>query len=187
MPWVFREILGRDPREDELKRLAMAYVRGTKEFLAGCSVEDLAVPGAPQAIKRLQEDGWRVAIATGGWRNTAELKLDRVGIDFRNLAMAYADDALGRSQIIAKAVSRAERKIGDRGFERVVYVGDAFWDVNAAGRLGYGFVGRAKGENKDKLSEYGARFVLADYGDYDQVKDYLEQATVPALHRASLD
>ena len=187
MPWVFQQTLGRDPQPEEMDRLTSALLRGTQARLASCEPEKMTVTGAPRALERLAGDGWRVAIATGGWRETALLKLDCAGIPIQDKAIAFADDAPGRSQIIALAVERAGVREGCAEFERVVYVGDAFWDLNAAGRLGYGFVGRAAPDKRERLLHHGAQYILSDFADYDLVLHYLEQAPIPELRIKSLD
>lgn len=187
MPWVFQQTLGRDPQPEEMDRLTAALLQGTKARLASYEPEKMIVTGAPRALERLAEDGWRVAIATGGWRDTALLKLERAGIPIRDKAVAFADDAPGRSQIIALAVERSRAREGGNEFERVVYVGDAFWDLNAAGRLGFGFVGRAAPDKRERLVHHGAQCILSDYADYGLLLEYLESAPVPELRIKSLD
>ena len=65
------------------------------------------VGGAPEVFMRLRQAGWRVAIATGGWRRTAELKLATAGVPFEGVAAAHADDAHPRERIVEIAARRA--------------------------------------------------------------------------------
>ena len=55
-----------------------------------------ATPGAEGVFDRLAEDGWASAIATGGWKGTATLKLVRAGIDLEGVPAAFAQDARPR-------------------------------------------------------------------------------------------
>ena len=119
------------------------------------------VPGAPQLFPRLAAAGWASAIATGGWRATAEMKLRTAGIPFEGVPAAHADDAHPREEIVSKAIERS----GVAG--PAVYVGDGVWDVRAATRLGIGFVGVGQGESADRLTEAGARITLSDYTDFE--------------------
>lgn len=122
------------------------------------------VPGSPAVFERLAAAGWASAIATGGWRTTACLKMDAAGVPHHGVPAAHADDAHPRESIVSIAAARAATS-HDRGFDRLVYVGDGIWDVRAARRLGIGFVGIAEGERADRLRAEGATIVLPDYGD----------------------
>ncbi|MEE2973319.1 MAG: HAD family hydrolase [Planctomycetota bacterium] len=119
------------------------------------------VPGACEVFAGLDAAGWAVAIATGGWRATAELKLETAGIPFEGVPAAHADDAHPREEIISRAIERS-RVVGP-----TVYVGDGVWDVRAATRRGIGFVGIGRGESADRLTKAGARVTLSDYTDFE--------------------
>ncbi len=96
------------------------------------------VPGAGALLQRLKlRDDLRVAIATGGWRESAELKLRHSGIPFEGVALASGDDSPIRTEIMLIAESRA---IGEYRFARKVYFGDGEWDREACERIGYEFV-----------------------------------------------
>ena len=121
-----------------------------------------AVPGAEGIFELLAEAGWASAIATGGWRRTAEMKLRAAGVPFEGVPAAHADDAHPREEIVRIAGVRALQDPDD-GFGRAVYVGDGVWDVRAASRLGIGFVGIGESDAADRLRAVGAGIVLPDY------------------------
>ena len=121
-------------------------------------------PGARAVFSVLSTAGWQSAIATGGWEETARLKLARAGIDINGIPAAFAEDAHPREDLIRLARMRAEAATGE-AFDRVIYVGDGPWDVRAAAVMSIGFVGIASGERKAWLEESGARRVLADFSD----------------------
>lgn len=79
--------------------------------------------------------GKRVAIATGGWRRSALLKLHSAGFDTDGIPVVTSDDSPSRVDIMRIALSR----IGD-DCESVTYFGDAKWDRRACRRLGWNFV-----------------------------------------------
>lgn len=124
------------------------------------------VPGSPAVFGRLRDAGWASAIATGGWRTTACLKMDAAGVPHDEIPAAHADDAHPRESIVSMAAARAAAA-GDRTFDRLVYVGDGIWDVRAARRLGIGFVGIGEGDRADQLRAEGASVVLSDFADTD--------------------
>jgi len=80
-------------------------------------------------------DDHSVAVATGGWRATASLKLESAGFDLRGAPLATSDDARERIEIMRVALSR----IGSR-FESITYYGDGPWDRDACHDLGWRFV-----------------------------------------------
>jgi phosphoglycolate phosphatase-like HAD superfamily hydrolase len=106
------------------------------------------IPGAAAFIEDLKRsESNRVAIATGGWRESATLKLETSGFDVADLPLATADDAHSRVEIMSIALV----KLG-RSFESVTYFGDAAWDRKACRRLGWDFV--AVGSELDGIESY---------------------------------
>jgi len=122
------------------------------------------LPGAREMIAYLQaRENVTVAFATGAWLESAIIKLQYAGIDLNNIALATSSDAIPREQIMRIAEERAS-KTGN-SFTTRTYVGDAVWDVQAAVRLGYHFVGVAVGPQADALRSNGAIWVVPDYLD----------------------
>ncbi len=77
----------------------------------------------------------RVAIATGGWRKSALLKLCSAGFDVDGIPLVTSDDSPSRIEIMRSALAM----IGD-DFESVTYFGDAEWDQRACRMLDWNFV-----------------------------------------------
>ena len=101
--------------------------------------------GAIHLINKLTTaDGYEVGFATGAWRHTAEMKLQHAGFDLRNIVLTSSDDADERVTIMKKC----SLMLGSR-FDRIVYIGDAEWDMQATQELGWHFIGvgaRLKGK-----------------------------------------
>jgi beta-phosphoglucomutase-like phosphatase (HAD superfamily) len=94
------------------------------------------IPGATNLLRSLQDStSHAVAMATGGWRQSAELKLSSAGIDYRNIPLATANDHHERTAIMEIAL---ESLGGD--FRAVTYFGDGPWDRDACRALGWDFV-----------------------------------------------
>ena len=94
--------------------------------------------------KLLATDGYEVGFATGGWEHTAKMKLQHAGFHLKNTVLTSSDDADERVAIMQKCLSA----LGNR-FHRIVYVGDAEWDVQATQEVGWHFIGvgeRLKGK-----------------------------------------
>jgi len=92
--------------------------------------------GANQYIDRLRDSKeHKIAIATGGWRDSAILKLETSGIDVDGIPVASCDDSHSRAEIMHVALAC----LGDE-FESITYFGDAEWDRRACQTLGWDFV-----------------------------------------------
>ncbi len=136
------------------------------------------VDGAAEMLRALPALGWRCAIATGGWEPSARCKLESAGIGSASAALATAEDAFARTDIIAWAIRRAATAAEATRMARV-YVGDGRWDVEAARASGCGFVGIGHGERASRLVGAGAKAVLPDFRD--------QARFVKALHEASVE
>lgn len=94
------------------------------------------VPGAKKILKKLSDSpDHALAIATGGWRESALLKLETAGFGELACPIATADDAYDRKEIMSIALSQ----LGD-SFSSVTYYGDGPWDRDATSGLGWNFV-----------------------------------------------
>ena len=137
------------------------------------------VAGADHLFAALARTGWTCALATGGWERSARLKLVAAGLDTSTLALATSSDASTRVEIMQIAAARAQ---GDgAAFERIVSIGDAVWDVRAAGELQWPFIGIATGNAATILRDHGATTILADFSDLSAVLTALVGAEPPRL------
>lgn len=103
------------------------------------------IPGAANLLNKLRQiPNIQIGIATGGWSHTARMKLEAAGLSDLNVPMSSGDDAHSRTEIMQICSSRMEPSICN-----FVYVGDAEWDLRAANKLGWKFIGvgtRLKGK-----------------------------------------
>jgi len=91
--------------------------------------------------------GYAVGFATGGWGHTARMKLGHAGFNPEHAVLASSDDGHERTALMQKCVDGLDAK--GNAFQRIVYVGDAEWDVQATRELGWQFIGvgpRLKGK-----------------------------------------
>ena len=163
---VFEAHCGLPPSHEQLDAIRQRFVALLQEEFIRDAALCCPVPGAAAILAELTERaGFAVGLATGGWRESAELKLQHAGLGIWTFPLASASDACQREAIMALAVERAAARWGVAGFASVVYVGDAVWDVKAARKLGYRFVGIGSGASAERLRREGAQQVLADYLD----------------------
>ncbi len=94
------------------------------------------IDGAFQFFENTRKsDSVRVAIATGGWRESALLKLQSAGFNIDGIPLATCDDSPSRVEIMRSALEMA-----GNGVSSVTYFGDAEWDQRACRDLGWDFV-----------------------------------------------
>jgi phosphoglycolate phosphatase-like HAD superfamily hydrolase len=175
---------GRGPLVSEVIRFRKHFV--TRLTQAWHESPFAAVPGAAECISALSEsEGYRVALATGGWRDSARLKMASAGMCYDDHPSASADDSIERETIISIARQRAIERHGE--FERVVYVGDGVWDARACRNLELPFIGIGTGEQAKRLRQEGAAHVLPDFGDRDLFLQRLDEVTqLPSVQREAL-
>lgn len=114
------------------------------------------VPGAGEALRKLKSsESYAVGIATGGWRESAELKLRLAGMLDDEIPLATSSDAVERTAIMQHALDR----LGS-GFDSVTYYGDGAWDEAASKALGWRFV--AVGADLGGLESFAGHDFNAD-------------------------
>jgi phosphoglycolate phosphatase-like HAD superfamily hydrolase len=179
---LVRKALGRPPTPEEIARVQAALepdMRNT--YIDGRHIPPTA--GAIDFLNGMAAKGdWNMAIATGNWRGEAQIKIESAGLPMERVPMATSSDRMARRDVLKYSVEKAAKHYGFNTWDRVVYVGDAIWDVRAARACGISFLGIGTGERAAKLKAEGAGVVLADFLDGAAVEEALERAGVPAGH-----
>jgi phosphoglycolate phosphatase-like HAD superfamily hydrolase len=161
---VFTSRIGRSPTAQETSQFRHHFI----QLLAAASSQSPFTPiaGADRLLSRLAQGGsHRVSLATGGWGDSARLKMASAGMCYEDFPSASADDALDRESIIKLSRQRAAERYGR--FGSTVYVGDGVWDARACRGIGIPFIGIATGSRATRLSAEGAVCVFSDYSDTD--------------------
>jgi len=162
---VFTSRIGRSPTAQEVSRFRQRFI----QLLAAASSRSPFAPvaGADRLLFRLGHGGLhRVSLATGGWRDSARLKMASAGMCFDDHPAASADDALDRKSIMRLSMQRATERYGE-SFACIVYVGDGVWDARACRSIGIPFIGIGTGGRATRLSAEGAVCVFPDFSDAD--------------------
>lgn len=129
------------PAQEILQKVKKHFIQQTEQYLETHGLKE--VPGAGQFIASLQsKENVIPAIATGGWDETAKLKLQKVGLDSAECAYASCSDAESRTKIMQVAEQRALKGITPK---QKIYFGDGPWDKIASSKLNYRFVGVGDG------------------------------------------
>lgn len=137
-----------------------------------------AVKGAKKLTDYLlNHPDYIVGIATGGWKASAIIKMNHIKIAHTKMYAAYADGHFERANILKESIVKAEAVYGD--FEKIIYIGDAKWDVITTKKLNLPLIGiRLKGDI-EFLQNLGVQDVIIDFQDIPQFLQLLDAATVP--------
>ena len=164
---------GRDHQDVDLDEFREAYCAALREEIRkpGTGRRGL-LPGVRPLLERLAaRDDVRLALLTGNFRASAEIKLSAFGIwDFFSWG-AFADDAIERDELIRIAHGRHETEHG-RAIEpdRVVVIGDTPHDIRCARAGGARVVAVATGNyTLDQLQGHQPDALFADLTDTDAV------------------
>jgi len=168
---IVRQLLSGRP-EAEVVALEAAILTDFVDRLTSESLSNpdqfTALPGADAFLRQIRSlPEMEIAIATGGWRESARIKLQSAGLDHRDLPMATCSDRNRRAEIIRLAAERAHRPLSS-----AIYFGDGPWDQRAARALGIRFIG------------IGARWLSADTdGVHHVFPDFLEiESILKTIH-----
>ncbi|MDX1625468.1 MAG: HAD family hydrolase [Wenzhouxiangellaceae bacterium] len=94
------------------------------------------IPGAREFVESLRRsDNTRIVYATGGWRDSASLKLQTSGFPLEGIPLGCSDDHDDRPSIMRNAVASLSVKP-----HTITYYGDGTWDKVACEKLGWRFV-----------------------------------------------
>lgn len=95
------------------------------------------IAGASQLIRHLRAlPQVQLSIATGGWRDSAMLKLESARIDVTDIPLASSDQHPARIDIM----TQAQQLTGLSLPHQTTYFGDGEWDRQACSDIGFNFV-----------------------------------------------
>jgi HAD superfamily hydrolase (TIGR01509 family) len=157
---LLEHLLGPDRDTDGDQRLRHAH-----DSLFGQYHERLRpLPGARDLLRACAARGLRVVLATSA--NQHELAALRAALDAEDAITAVTSSADAKESKPAPDIVAAAVQQADLDTDRVVFVGDSVWDVQASARLGVPCVGVAcGGTSRAELLDAGAVAVYADPAD----------------------
>lgn len=144
--------------EDRIRKVRARFGDRVSQHLQDRGVCDPTI-GAIELIDELRAaSGFAVGFATGGWGHTARMKLEHAGFNLKHAVLASSDDGYERTAIMQKCLDALGAK--GNSFQRIVYVGDAEWDVRATRELGWHFIGvgpRLKGNCEYWVEDFSSQ------------------------------
>jgi len=159
--WCVRH-LGRPPSEDESRQIKQYFAQLLEAAFILQPAHFEPLPGVGEWLEAAIDNNVYVGIATGGWQNSALLKLKLSGLERFDLPLASSDDAVSRTEIMQIA---AQRTLGHHRTHEAVftYIGDGTWDLQASNELGWRFIGIADGERASQLRLAGASHIRVNF------------------------
>jgi phosphoglycolate phosphatase-like HAD superfamily hydrolase len=179
------KFFGRPASSGEIGRLRERFFALLEARRAEDPLRFSAIPGAAALLSRLQEEGWHLCIATGGWSTSAELKRRAAGLP-QGVPIFSSDLHYTREGILEIAIRRMREENDVASYDRIVSLGDGVWDVTAAAELRLPFVGVGRGARADRLREAGARAVLDDFADLAAALETIASAGPPVRPKKKL-
>jgi phosphoglycolate phosphatase len=158
---TFEKVIGREPSARELARLLAR--RSTLLPRAVAESKGYRVlPGVPELLPHLCEEGYLLGLTTGGVETAAHIKLERAHLNRYFHFGGYGSDSTDRIELTRKALERAAIILGRRlSHDEVLVVGDTPKDIAAAHGADTVAVGVATGSyTKEQLADAGADYVL---------------------------
>ncbi len=158
---TFQGVMGRAPTERELAQLLGAYLRRLPDEVA-TSAGYRVLPGVPELLARLVDEGVLCGITSGALEASAHIKLGRGDLNRFFSFGGYGSDSQDRGELTRTAIQRAGHIHGHPlDPRRVLVVGDTPLDIRAAHDAGAVAVGVATGKyTVEELSASGADHVL---------------------------
>lgn len=169
----------RTPTPDEIAVFQQHYIGLLEAGRRQMPEHFKTIPGAPAIMAHLHAapDQYRTCLGTGGWHAPARIKLRHVGLLSDRLSIHAADGKTTREAILLEAIETAG---GREKFSKIVYIGDAEWDVTTTRNLQLDFVGIRWRGDREVLREAGATQVIENFLDPDVFFQALHLATPPA-------
>lgn len=179
---LYQKYLGRNPSRDEYFAFRKRFKENLKALFRSNAEGFEAVDGIQNLLHEIQEsEKWSFVVATGCWKFSAKFKLESSGFYYKELSIVTADDGLTRDRIILNALEKAKKEQRVESFKRIVYVGDAVWDITSCYNLNLPFIGIEAEENEKKKEELGNYLTLQSYPSFKKFIRLAKQAEVPGL------
>jgi phosphoglycolate phosphatase-like HAD superfamily hydrolase len=175
---IFEERAGRKPLEEERESQIDCFLERLREYRRFNPDLFREIRGASAMLDLLKRHAeWRVAIATGTWKEAASFKLDAAGLDVRGIPISTCSDAHSREAIIRGCIATAKDFYQAKEFRRIVSIGDALWDMRTAAKLQIPFIKIGTAEYPE-ISD--SAFALVDFHESERFLRYLDEAVVPS-------
>ena len=170
---IFKKWLNREPRKEEIETIKTHF----KNLLENSVNEFTEIDKALSFIKFLSKNpNFEIGFATGGWKETAELKCNSIDLRLNDFIFKSSNDHFNRAKIIELVIKEALNKHRIENFETVIYFGDGLWDYKTTNELGIDFIG-IDFKNNNKLYNAGVKKIIENYSESNKILNWINQIT----------
>ncbi len=168
---IFREVIERHSLANgDLEAVYGRVVEAYLDELPGslqASTSGRLLPGVPELLDALADEGIRPGLATGNLRRGAAIKLGHFGIWQRFAGGGFGDDHPVRADLVRGGIVELAATLGcDPDPANAVVIGDTPLDIEAAHLAGARALAVATGSyTVDQLTAAGADHVVLDLSD----------------------
>lgn len=164
---AFHDHFNRHPSEEEKTVFEQHYTAALTQVRGEEPRAFPEVPGAVAYWRRLEDDPEAVlGVATGGWRLPQSIKLAHIGLPAPPPYAGFADGMHSRVDVLQSAIDLAR---GHHPIDRIVYFGDAVWDVTTCRKMDIPLVGVRRRGDHHRLTDLGLEHVITDFTDHNAV------------------
>lgn len=168
---IFQNHFGQKPTMNEIVKIKTYFYN----LLFKRQKDFKEINGALKFIEHLRTTrNIEMAMATGGWKETALLKLKSIGFDSSPFVLKSSNDHFSRAEIIKQAIEESLQKNNLKTFESITYIGDGVWDFNTAMELGLQFIGIDNVGN-NKLRKVGAKVIFSDFENTKEIVNWTQK------------
>lgn len=160
---IFQDNFKRLPTEKEINSIKTHFLKLLKQQFQQDAAKFREVTGAAAFFNELRKRDYPIAIATGGWQETALFKLKNIGLELNDTPFVSANYHYSRLKITQFAIESVREKYAT-DFEKIIYFGDGKWDLLTCREMGIEFIG-VDFYGNEKLKKFGAEIVVEDFTD----------------------
>lgn len=148
------------------------------EFCKTLKTSDITLlPGVYETISFLaQNNKYLLGLLTGNFRKNAYYKLRLVGFDKFFQFGAFGDEEINRSNLVPRAILKANEFVGEKVFDRSnsVIVGDSISDIISAKEYGVRVIAVSTGRTSiDELLSYKPDFIISSFYEFPRIVEFL--------------
>ena len=162
---IFEKWFNRKPKKEEIENIKVYF----KSLLEDYTQQFVEIEKSLFFIELASiKTDFEIGFATGGWKETAELKCNSVGLNLNDYIFKSSNDHYNRGKIIEFVIIEALKKHKIKKFESITYFGDGLWDFKTTKKLEIDFVG-VDLKNDGRLINNGAKKVISNFTDSEKI------------------
>ena len=166
---IFEKRFNRKPKRGEIEKIKSHFKKLLKDHTQHFTEIEKSLSFIELASK---QSDFEVGFATGGWKETAELKCNAVGLHLDNYLFKSSNDHHQRDKIIAFVIQEALKKHHGKQFDSITYFGDGLWDYYTSQALGIKFIGVDSNKN-ETLKNMGVEKVIENFIEVEKILNWI--------------